>query len=611
MYLERFCGEAVWSPCNKFIAVAKFGSAHILDAATLSKLGTIKSPLNSRGRGLSFSPDSRFLTQFNDRDLASWDLQTGGPLGIVTSDTVPLGSDLLSRNAFSSTYSADGKMVAVACEVWPDRGGDDDDDDDYEDDDYEDDDYGDGDYEEDYNTFITIYDFSGTHTGSYHAPEGHIITPIWTHGEFLRFSTVKPSSITIWEVPFTLTHAPAEVETLPIPDESVYGERFLFLPPLSRLAFTLSDTILIWDIRASKLLLKSEPIPELHLVWTPDIAYTSSRSSFSSDGRFFTCMNAIGDVYVWMESTAGYTLHQKLAFADPGGSAGPCLSPDGELIIMPLRSTIHLWPTRSQTLSPSSVPTGYGSDSRNIVLGFSPDENLVALGRWGGNAVTILNLQSGESQWVIEMGVGVEHLGITQSTVVVVGKGRIVTWNIPGANRASNAGANVNDNVQIIVADYSPNWYDTASHLVYMDPAGRSRTVIVGYLERSDTRFDYDAPAGRKFGGIMVHFEPTWQRLTPDGGSLVEGQEIVVEGESGVMELKPREEIRRITVIFPLSDHDYEVTDDGWVLSPSRKRLLWLPHRWRSKEEHRRWDGRFLGLLDGQLAEVVILEFYE
>ena len=66
-----------------------------------------------------------------------------------------------------------------------------------------------------------------------------------------------------------------------------------------------------------------------------------------------------------------------------------------------------------------------------------------------------------------------------------------------------------------------------------------------------------------------------------------------------------------MTVIFPLSNHDYEVTDDGWVLSPSRKRLLWLPHRWRSKEEHRRWDGRFLGLLDGQLAEVVILEFFE
>ena len=523
MYLGEFCAEAVWSPCNKFIAVARFGSTDILDAATLSKLSTVNSPLSPSRRGLSFSPNCRFLTQFDDGDLASWDLQTDGPLGIVTS-----GSDVLPGNAFSSTYSADGKVVAVACEVWPDCS--------------EDEDY----YKDDYDTFITIYDLSGAHPGSCNAPEGHIITPIWTHGGFLRFSTVnrQASSITTWEVPFTLTHAPAEVETLPIPDGSVYAKRFLFLPPLSRLAFTLSGTILIWDIRTSKLLLKSEPIPDLHLVWTPDIAYTSSRSSFSSDGRFFTCMNATGDVYVWKESTAGYTLHQKLAFADPGVSAGPCLSPDGEFIIMPLRSTIHLWPTRSQTLSPSSVPTGDDSDSRNIVLGFSPDEKLAALGRRGANAVTILDLQSDESQWVIEMGVGVERLGIAQGTVVVVGEGRVVTWNIPVANRASNSGANVNDNVQIIVtSDFSPNWCDTASPLVYMDPAGRSRTMIVGYLERSDTRFDYGAPTGRNFGGIMVNFEPTWQRLTPDGGSLVEGQEIVEEGESCVMELKPGESV--------------------------------------------------------------------
>ena len=582
--LDEFGGEAAWSPCNRFIAVARFGSADILDAATLSKLDTIEFPLSYKGWGLSFSPDGRFLKQFNDGDLAIWDLQAGGPLRIVTSRP-----DLPPENAFSSTYSADGKMVAVAYELWLDGSGDD--------------------YDDDYDTFITIHDLSGTHTRSYHAPEGHIITPIWTHGGFLRFSTVKPSSITIWEVPFTLTHAPAEVETLPIPDESVYGERFLFLPPLSRLAFTLSDTILIWDTRASKLLLKSEPIPDLHLVWTPDMAYTSSRSSFSSDGRFFTCMNATGDVYVWKESTNGYTLHQKLAFADPGGSAGPCLSPDGELIVMPLRSTILLWPTRDQIFPPSSVPTGNGSDRRNIVLGFSPDKKLGAFGRRGGNAVTILDLQSGESQWVIEIGVGVEYLGIAQSAVVVVGEGRVITWNIPGANRASNAEANVNDNVQIIVVGS----YETIiDHSMSEDPTGRRRIVIVGHLERSSTRFSYGAPARRNFGGIVVYFEPTWQRLTPDGGSrLLEGQEIAEEGESGVVELKPSEETRWMKVFFPLSNHGYKVTDDGWVLSPSWKRLLWLPYRWRSKEEHRRWDGRFLGLLHGELSEVIILEFFE
>ena len=55
--------------------------------------------------------------------------------------------------------------------------------------------------------------------------------------------------------------------------------------------------------------------------------------------------------------------------------------------------------------------------------------------------------------------------------------------------------------------------------------------------------------------------------------------------------------------------HGYEVTDDGWILSPTEKRILWLPHHWRSKEYHREWSGQFLGLLHCELPKVVILEF--
>ena len=60
------------------------------------------------------------------------------------------------------------------------------------------------------------------------------------------------------------------------------------------------------------------------------------------------------------------------------------------------------------------------------------------------------------------------------------------------------------------------------------------------------------------------------------------------------------------------SSRGYAVTDDWWVLSPSKKRLLWLPHRWRMGEWNRAWGGRFLGLLNGELlSEVVVLEFLE
>ena len=54
--------------------------------------------------------------------------------------------------------------------------------------------------------------------------------------------------------------------------------------------------------------------------------------------------------------------------------------------------------------------------------------------------------------------------------------------------------------------------------------------------------------------------------------------------------------------------HGYQVMDDGWILSSSRKRLLWLPPHWQGDKKVRRWSGNFLALLHGDLPEAVILE---
>ena len=42
--IENFNGGAVWSPCGRFIAVAKSGSTEILDAVTLNPLSTLEPP---------------------------------------------------------------------------------------------------------------------------------------------------------------------------------------------------------------------------------------------------------------------------------------------------------------------------------------------------------------------------------------------------------------------------------------------------------------------------------------------------------------------------------------------------------------------------------------
>ena len=94
--------------------------------------------------------------------------------------------------------------------------------------------------------------------------------------------------------------------------------------------------------------------------------------------------------------------------------------------------------------------------------------------------------------------------------------------------------------------------------------------------------------------------------------STTKGWEIIEGGVSGAGKLKRLEETLCPSRTFHWdSIRGYKVTDDGWVLSPTRKRLLWLPHRWSSGEkEDRLWSGRFLGL-SCELSEPVILEFLE
>ena len=56
------------------------------------------------------------------------------------------------------------------------------------------------------------------------------------------------------------------------------------------------------------------------------------------------------------------------------------------------------------------------------------------------------------------------------------------------------------------------------------------------------------------------------------------------------------------------SSHGYQVTNDGWIIGPSGRRLLMFPPPWRSDMVRRMWNGRFLALLQGALPEPVILE---
>ena len=92
----------------------------------------------------------------------------------------------------------------------------------------------------------------------------------------------------------------------------------------------------------------------------------------------------------------------------------------------------------------------------------------------------------------------------------------------------------------------------------------------------------------------------------------MKGWEIIEDNEIGTTRLQPLETTALPSGVLPCwSSRGYEVTYDGWILNATKKRVLWLPHRWRSGHENRTWGGRFLGLTHGQLPEVVILEFLD
>ena len=567
--------------------VDKGKAVEILDAVTLNRLNTFEVPHSDSfpSGSCRFSPHSRILTKFDGEKLVSWDLQTGGPVGTILS-AVAIGDRFVS-----ATYSTDGKTFAAAYRSLRSE------------------------------ALINVYDLlSKTHKGSYHISKGRLLDPIWAHGDRLRFATKNGGRITIWEAAFTFTHPPAEVASFPTPDSTDDVKEFLFLPtPGPRLALTFKDKVSVWDAETSKFLLESGPIPVSDTIAPPPPSRFRG-SSFSSGGRFFASMTDLPEAYVWRESPTGYTLHQRLIFTSVPQALQATrtyLSPNGESVIVQLENTIHLWPTTDQITPPSSIQTGKKrNDNYPFILAFSPNETLAAFVRKEGNVVTVLDLQSGGPQVVIDTGMRAGCLGVAESTVIVVGReGKIVTWSLPAGNDTLNSRVTITNNVQTTMLGISQ------SALISISP-DFSRVAITSLAPRSllTTLGVYDASTGRRLAVTNITKLQRSLRFTPDGrgiwgvsdGDKVEGWEILQNSESDRARLMSLDRAAAPQAFFPWQSHrGYKVTSDGWVLSPTQKRLLWLPHYWRLDRWDMTWSGRYLGLGYLELPEVVILEFPE
>ena len=500
-----------------------------------------------------YSTDGHLLTgysHFKHCSIVSWDLQTGGLISNIRT------KEILECNSVS--HSGCGTMLGGL--------------------------FGNS-------SIITYNILSGTQISSHVLQR--FISIIWTCGESLQFATMEPGSITIWEVSFTSSHAPTQISSFPIPDN--FSKKLVFFPALFQLVLILKDRVSVWDVQNQKILLNSTDVICINGV------------SFSSNGDFFICYNQGSHFYLWKKSPDGYLLHQE--FASEWSKA--IISPNGELIVSFYGNAIQLWHTNN---SPT-ISTQSSQHTGGFYLEFSPDESLVVVAQKLGNIVTVLDLESGSPQLVIDAGINICGIGITGSKIIVVGDGKIITWELPARDHLLNAQGCINNSAQITT--FEPSGYTHASvspDLNYVAVWNHSRDLSI-----------YNMYTGEKIAAAisskpLLGFTPSGDKVwcaktdsQPSSGRWivsVSSYAFVRHNMSNTMKLKLDMELCDPPPSdFPWdSSCGHQVTDEEWIISPSGKKLLWLPHQWQSNQLYRKWGGRFLALLDSGLPEAIIID---
>ena len=585
---------AVWSPCSRFIAIAwgDIPTIDVLDSVTLQRLQSFRTSLNGYlacDPLLAFSPDGHILTYHGipggDHELcvSSWDLQTGGLVSTIWLQGPGPGYHRPFITP-SIAHSASGGIIGVFHWYLVST----------------------------YIINIFIFDVTSGACIHHHSfSQAHWLPcTIWTrkyirtYGEAFRFATAHAATVTIWEVGFTLGATCKEVETLHIPVDLVHKNAFGYSSFL--LAHTFGDMILlarrngeriqVWDVRNLKCLLDCEG----GMYDGPD--------SFSSNGRFIVCTARQSPTYnIWKESPTGYVLHRILQ--SNTRHTNPPLSPNGEAIITFQGLIIELWRTREITTPPSGARTP--EYHQHFLLDFSPDGKLAVVTAQNGKTVTVLNLESGVPQLTIDAGMKVCGLRVIGNTVVVVGNGRVISWNLPAGDRVPDARVDSEDSAQTV--DLSNFW--NTSRVLSATISSDLRYVALMFPDRG--LHIYNASTGEYLQTTKTwddgHTVTLW--FTPDGshvwcvGTIGEAHVWRV-GERGALErLELAADVEHPPEGYPWrSSRGYRVTNDWWILGPDGKRLLMLPPRWQSYPVYRVWKGKFLALLHNELPEAVILE---
>ena len=247
------------------------------------------------------------------------------------------------------------------------------------------------------------------------------------------------------------------------------------------------------------------------------------------------------------------------------------------------------------------------------------------------NTATVFDLKSGVPRLIIDTGMEIHGLRVAGNNIVVVDKEKRVTWDLPPGDHVLDVRVNVNDSVRTAIFDHPlPHGLRPP---ISISPDLKYIATVEGQGDPDPSLKIYDVVTGKRFVSAksqalhMSWFIPDGGKIwfTPDGrevwftpyghgyDGLLEGWAIVRGSESSFHKLEEVESTRHPQGWYPWEpSHNCKVTDDGWILGSSKKRLLWLPPHWRSNDSTSRvWDERYLGFLHPELPEAVVLEVLE